>query len=280
MCCRATEVAFGDHSEKTAWYASATGSRSNYGLATPVAAIYHDARNSESGFVSMIHNQTPKDQIRLDGQLRQDYFQVPYDPSQNDYECPNGNSGYYCSWGLRDGQTERDSFAIANWVHTISPKALVSVAPFYHWNQSNYDSRLTDYPAATIWHQNSNYAGAQADTRFDVGWNSFSGGMYSFYQRENDLFGVTDNTATPPTIYFSRPANDNAGLVEFYVADHLRLGQYVTLLGGERFSIYRSELDEKMRSRRCLQNSTRSTSSESRFRTWDGCWMWTPSRTA
>jgi hypothetical protein len=32
--------------------------------------------------------------------------------------------------------------------------------------------------------------------------------------------------------------------VEFYVGDHLRLGQYVTLLGGERFSIYRAELDE------------------------------------
>ncbi len=56
------QFSFGDHSEKTAWYASATGSRSNYGLATPVAAIYHDATNSESGFVSLIHNQTPKDQ--------------------------------------------------------------------------------------------------------------------------------------------------------------------------------------------------------------------------
>ena len=85
------QVALGDHSEKTAWYASATGSRSNYGLATPVTAIYHDATNSESGFVSLIRNQTAKDQLRVDGQYRQDYFQVPYDPSQNDYECPGGS---------------------------------------------------------------------------------------------------------------------------------------------------------------------------------------------
>ena len=131
----------GDHSEKTAWYASATGSRSNYGLATPVTAIDHDATNSESGFVSLIRNQTPKDQLRVDGQYRQDYFQVPYDPSQT---IMNATSGYYCSTGLRDGQTERDSFVIANWVHTISPKALVSVAPFYHFNQSDYDSPATD----------------------------------------------------------------------------------------------------------------------------------------
>ena len=86
--------------------------------------------------------------------------------------------------GLRDGQTERDSFVIANWVHTISPKALVSVAPFYHFNQSDYDSRPDDMPAATTWDQNSNYAGAQADGHIDAGWNSFSGGLYSFVQAE------------------------------------------------------------------------------------------------
>jgi len=231
------QVAIGDHSEKSAWYASVTGSRSSYGLATQVAAIYHDATNSESGFVSVIHNQTPKDQVRVDGQYRQDYFQVPYDPDSNDYEC---NSDYYCSTGLRDGQTERDSFVIANWVHTISPKALVSVAPFYHFNQSNYDSLRIDQPVATTWHQKSNYGGAQADARADAGWNTFSGGMYTFIQGENDLFGVQVNDGSGP----SQPnttAHATAELLEFYIDDHLQLGRYVTLLGGERFTYYRSD---------------------------------------
>ena len=238
------QLSLGDHSDKTAWYASATGSRSNYGLATPVTAIDHDATNSESGFVSILRNESAKDQLRVDGQLRKDYFQVPYDPSQTDYECA---STYYCSYGLRDGQTERDSFVIANWVHTISPKALISTAPFYHWNQSNYDSNPADLPVATTWNQNSNYAGAQTDMRFDAGpsafLNSFSGGLYAFYQRENDLFGVKVNdgsAASEP----NTPASADAGLLEFYVGDHLRLGQYVTLLGGERFSIYRAWLNE------------------------------------
>jgi Carboxypeptidase regulatory-like domain/TonB dependent receptor/TonB-dependent Receptor Plug Domain len=241
-----TQLALGDHSEKTAWYASVTGSRSNYGLATPVPQIYHDSTNSESGFVSVIRNQTANDQLRLDAQLRQDYFQIPYDPNPNDYECA---SGYYCSTGLRDGQTERDSFVIASWMHTFSPRAMFSAAPFYHWNQSDYDSKTSDDPVATTWHQNSNYAGAQADARLDAGhnsvWNSFSAGFYSFYQKENDLFGVAANgqclTGQSPC---NTPANANAGLVEFYVGDHLRLGQYVTLLGGERFSIYRAWLNE------------------------------------
>jgi hypothetical protein len=235
------QVALGDHSEKSAWYASATGSRSSYGLATPVPAIYHDATNSESGFVSLIRNQTPKDQLRVDGQYRQDAFQVPYDPNPNDYEC---SSDYYCSTGLRDTQSERDSFVVANWVHTLSPNALVSVAPFYHFNQSDYNSRPDDLPAATTWDQDSNYAGAQADGRFDAGWNSFSGGLYSFVQAERDRFGVIDNTTAPPTVYPNEPAKANAGLVEFSLGDHLRIGKYVTLLGGERFSIYRADLDE------------------------------------
>ena len=34
-----TQLSLGDHTDKTAWYASLTGSRSNYGLATPVAVL-------------------------------------------------------------------------------------------------------------------------------------------------------------------------------------------------------------------------------------------------
>jgi TonB dependent receptor/Carboxypeptidase regulatory-like domain/TonB-dependent Receptor Plug Domain len=234
------QVSLGDHNKKNAWYTSLTGSRSNYGLATPVPQILHDATNSGSGFVSLIRNQSAKDQLRLDGQFRQDFFQVPYDPDPNDFECV---SSYYCSWGLRDGQTERDSFVIANWVHTLSPKALFSFAPFYHFNQSDYDSATDDLPVATTWHQNSNYVGGQADAHAELGPNSFSAGVYTFYQAEHDLFGVLINNGSAP----SQPntqSNAGAALFEFYLADHLRIGRYVTLLGGERFSVYSAGLNE------------------------------------
>jgi hypothetical protein len=234
------QLSLGDHSAATAWYASLTGSRSNYGLATPVAGIYHDATNSQSGFVSLIRNQTPNDQLRLNAQYRQDYFQVPYDPNPNDWEQA---SQYYESYGLRDGQTERDSFVIANWIHTLSPRALFSFAPFYHLNQADYDSPANDNPVATTWHQTSNYVGGQADAHVDVGPNNFAAGLYSFYQAENDLFGVLVNDGSAK----SQPntaANASAALVEFYVSDHLRLGRYITLLGGERFSIYHGGFDE------------------------------------
>jgi hypothetical protein len=235
------QVSLGDHSTATAWYASITGSRSNYGLATPVTSIYHDSTNSQSVFLTVLRNQTPKDQLRLNAQYRQDYFDIPYDPSQTDWQYL---SGYYNSFGLRDAQTERDSFVIANWVHTISPKALFTVAPFYHFNQANYDSLPTDLPVATTWHQTSNYGGAQADTHADVGPNNFSAGLYSFYQAENDLFGVRVNDGNAQS-QPSAPASTSAGLVELYLSDHLRLGRYITLLGGERLTIYRAWLNER-----------------------------------
>jgi hypothetical protein len=234
------QVSLGDHSAATAWYASLTGSLSNYGLATPVAAIYHDATNSESGFVSLIRNQTPKDQLRFNAQYRQDHFQIPYDPNPDDWEQV---SQYYESFGLRDGQTERDSFVIGNWVHTLSPKALFSVAPFYHLNQADYDSPASDNPVATTWHQSSNYVGGQADLHADAGRNNFSGGFYTFYQSEGDLFGVLVNDGSAS----SQPntsANAGAALIEGYLSDHLRLGQYITLLGGMRFSSFHAGLLE------------------------------------
>jgi hypothetical protein len=234
------QLSFGDHSSKTAWYASATGSRSDYGLAPPVAEIYHDSTNSQSAFASVIRNQTPKDQLRFTGQFRDDYFDIPYDPSTTDWQY---ESGYYNSTGLRDAQLERDGFAIANWVHTISSKAMFEVAPFYHYNESNYDSLLSDTPVATTWHQRSNYVGAQANARLQVGPNTFSGGLYSFYNKEHDLYGLIVNDGSGNNVP-ATAADANAGLVEFYLSDHLRVNQWITLLGGMRFSIYRGGFAE------------------------------------
>jgi hypothetical protein len=236
----ASQFSLGDHGASTAWYASLNGSRSNYGLSTPVAAVDHDATNSESGFLSLLHNQSARDQIRLNAQYREDFYQIPYDPNSTDWEQA---SQYYESWGLRDGQTERDGFVMANWVHTPSSRALVSLAPFVHFNQSNYDAMASDLPVATTWHQRSNYLGAQGDARYDLGRNHFSAGLYSFWQNEEDLYGVQVNDGSAD----SEPnasSSANAGLVEFYLSDHLRIGRYLTLLGGERFTIYRAGLNE------------------------------------
>lgn len=236
------QLSLGDHTARTAWYASGTGSRSNYGLETPVPQILHDATNSESGFVSVIRNQTQRDQLRLDGQYRQDHFQIPYDPDPNDWEQ---SADYYNSFGLRDAQTERDGFAILNWVRTISPRALVQVAPFVHLNQSLYDAPPTDYPVATTWHQTTNYVGVQVDAQANAGTHRFTGGLYSFLQTENDLFGLVVNDASyTQNSVPNTTSSEKAGLLEFHFGDHWQVNRYIALLGGMRISNFHGGLTE------------------------------------
>ena len=236
------QLSLGDHTSKTAWYVSGTGSRSNYGLETPIPAIRHDSTNSESLFASLLRNQTARDQLRLDAQFRNDFFQIPYDPDPTDWEQ---SSDYYNSYGLRDTQRERDSFVIFNWVRTLSPKSTFELAPFYHLNEAKYDSPAIDFPVATTWHQTSNYAGAQADLHATAGPNNFAGGLYSFYQHENDVFGLLINDHSfPDASVPNTTATQNAGIAEFHFSDQLKIGRYLSLYGGMRISSYHAGLTE------------------------------------
>ena len=138
------QLSLGDHSAATAWYASAhrlalelrpghAGRRRS--ITTPPTRRAALSRSSAT--------RRPKISCASTRNTARTTFRFPTIPTPTTRRC---TSGYYCSYGLRDGQTERDSFVIANWVHTLSPKALFSVAPFYHFNQSNYDSPATDQP--------------------------------------------------------------------------------------------------------------------------------------
>ncbi len=233
-----TALSAGDHSQKTAWYASVAAARSNYGLETPIAAVVHDATNSQSGFGSFLVNPNASNQVRFNGQLRQDFFQVPYDPNQDSWL-----NQLYDSSALRDGQTERDGFLIADWVHTLTPSAMFEVAPFYHWNVANYDSKATDAPTATTWDRTSNYAGLQANLRGEVKRNNLAASFYSFYQHDSSLFGVVFNDGSGTT-----PIREtdivSGGIVEGSLSDSFRVNDWLTLLAGVRFSSFHGSITE------------------------------------
>ena len=150
------QVNFGGHTEKFAYYASVNGNRSNLGLETPVSQVYHDAENGYGGFTSLLYNLDPKNQFRFDGQVRQDYYQIPYDPDPNDFE-----NQQFDTHALRDGQKETDGYAIFSWIHTFSQNAVLTVSPFYHYNNASYNSPSTDEPLATTDHHTSTYGGGQ-----------------------------------------------------------------------------------------------------------------------
>ncbi len=232
------QVNFGDHTERFAYYTSLTGNRSDYGLSTPVPEVLHDAANGYGGFASLIYNRTPKDQFRLVTQLRQDYFQIPYDPDPNSAE-----NQQYDSSGLRDGQHETDAIVSTSWVHTFNSSTLLQMSPFYHYNQADYEPGANDVPIATTTNRSSNYVGLQSSITGQVARNTVQVGLYGFWQHDTNVFGATfnDGSGTAPFLIGDKAIG---GVVEEYISDSYKVRPWLTVIGGLRASQFTSDISE------------------------------------
>lgn len=226
------DLSFGGHTDRFAYYASANANRSDLGLETPVAHVYHDAENGFGGFGSLIFNADPKDQFRMVSSLRRDYYQIPYDPSDP------------ASAGLRDAEAEVDGYTIFSWVRTISANALLTLSPFYHYNSANYRSSPNDTPVATTDRRASNYGGMQATFSATLPRNNIQFGFYGFGQHDNQLFRATFNppnqcTATASNPNGLCPAIDQTepaagGLVAGFAEDKVSVTSWLTFMAGIR----------------------------------------------
>jgi outer membrane receptor protein involved in Fe transport len=250
----------GGHTERFAYYASVNVNRSNLGIETPTPQVVHDAENGYGGFGSLIFNVDPSNQLRFVTSLRKDYYQIPYDP--NPYDIENGLSngqltGQYPSLYLRDGDHESDAIVNFSWVHTFSPKLLLTVSPFYHYNSANYDSSPNDIPVATTQHRSSNYAGGQVSFSANVARNSLQAGVYSFYQQNNELFGAIFNppmqdaciTPTNPTGLCQNvdppdQEHPTGNLGAFFVDDKFQVAPWLTLTAGMRPTRFSGEVTQ------------------------------------
>ena len=241
------EFNIGSHSERFAYYASVNANRSNLGIETPVPQVVHDAENGYGGFGSLILNPDASNQLRFVTSLRRDYYQVPYDPFPNDIEnapiAANDFQAQYPSIGLRDADRESDALANFSWVHTFNSQVLLTVSPFYHYNRANYDSSPADFPTATTQHRGSTYGGGQVNLSANVARNNLQAGLYSFYQKDTETFGVSfnDGSGNPP---FSAVEHLAGSLVAGFLDDKFQLTSWLTLTAGIRpthFSGGRSE---------------------------------------
>ena len=227
-------LSFGSHTERFAYYASVNANRSNLGIQTPVPQIVHDAENGYGGFGSLIFNLDPANQLRFITSLRKDYYQIPYDPNPNDIEnapiAANGFAAQYPSLNLRDGDHESDAILNFSWVHTFNSKLLLTVSPFFHRNAADYDSALTD-PVATTEHRSSTYGGGQVSFGANVSKNNLQVGVYSFYQQDNELFGVLNNSSGTP---FTDAEHPTGSLEAFFVDDKFKPTPWLTLTAGMR----------------------------------------------
>ena len=230
------QLNFGGHTQRFAYYASLNANRSNYGLQTPVGQVVHDAENGFGGFASFIFNPNSANQFRLVTSLRRDYYQIPIDPDPNS----SGNQAFQ-SFGLRDSETEPDGYVTFSWVRTFSPNLLLTVSPFYHYNQASYNASPNDVPVITTVNQTSNYGGLQAALDATVWKNNFQVGVYGFAQHQSNFFNnvFTDCGAScenfPPS-----SASTTGGLAEVFFSDRLKVTSWLTLILGLRQSHFNS----------------------------------------
>jgi outer membrane receptor protein involved in Fe transport len=230
-----SQLSFGDHTERFAWYASLSGSRSDIGLMPPEPQEFHDNNNNVGLFTSLIFNATPGDQLRFVGSARTDYFQIPNTLDQQEI-------------GTRDVERERDVFGNFSWVHTVNPGVLFTVAPFFHWNRAAYDGylpsagfTLDDAPITTS-HNDSHYEGGLASLSFTRGRHNAKLGLYGFAQQDDSFFRLVNTDGTPsPSPQSSQP---HGSLFSLFAEDQFRLTDWLTFNGGFRYTHFSGDVVE------------------------------------
>ncbi|HXW56673.1 MAG TPA: TonB-dependent receptor [Candidatus Cybelea sp.] len=237
------QVSCGSHTERFAYYLSLNGNRSNYGLQTPIAQVFHDAENGYGGFASFIYNHDPKNQFRLVASLRQDYYQIPIDPDPTS----TGNqileiSGESPSYGLRDSEREPDGYVAFSWIHTFNPSLLLTVSPFYNYNAADYHGSANDYPVISTVNQVANYGGMQASLNASFWKNDLEAGIYSFAQHQYNYFNneFTDGSQNFP----ASSIGVSGGLVAEFISDKFNVTPWLTLIGGLRQTEFRATISE------------------------------------
>ncbi|HXE30197.1 MAG TPA: TonB-dependent receptor, partial [Terriglobales bacterium] len=232
------QINFGSHTDKFAYYASFNGNRSQLGLETPSPAVLHDAENGLGAFQSLIYNADAKDQFRLAASERRDFYQIPNTADQN----AAGPTFQH------DAQRESDAFANLSWVRTLSPDALLTISPFYHYNRAAYEGGPGDFPLSTTDDRGSHYAGAQAVLDLTGGGHIAQFGAYGFGQRDHQLFGLRFNDGSAPDL--QQAENPSGQLEEVFAEDKYQPWSWLTLLGGVRQSHFQAGIRENATSPR------------------------------
>lgn len=224
------QINFGSHSQRFAYYASVNGNRSNLGLETPVAQIYHDEEDGYGGFGSLIFNANPANQLRLVTSLRRDFYEIPNTQEQQFVD------------DIRDSEHEADAFVNFSWVHTFNSQLLMTVSPFYHYNNADYQGGPNDFPVSTTDGVTSNYAGAQTTISANTGRNNLTAGFYGFGEFANQLFGLAFNDHSQPNVRDRETLS--GGVASLFVEDKVKPTSWLTLMAGMRPTHFSGNITE------------------------------------
>ena len=222
------QLSLGGHSTNMAYYVSLTGSRTDLGLEPPTTYVLHNQGSALGGFTSLSYNAGPNDQLRLNASLRNDRYQIP-------------NTYTEQAAGYRDIDSERDSFVNFSWVHTVNANTLLTVSPFYHYNNSQYTGGPAD-PLITTADRVSNYGGGQVTLGVVEGAHNFNAGLYGFHQSDDSLFRLEQTGVNPLTASEHIQPSGDVGTV--FLDEQYKPWQWVTLNAGLRMTHYSGQVNE------------------------------------
>jgi outer membrane receptor protein involved in Fe transport len=233
------QLSFGDHNDRSAYFFSINGNRTDHGLAPPTSAVIHDLGSGGGVFTSLIFNRTPNDQLRFVGAARTDYFQVPNSPGDE-------------LLGIRDRDREQDIFGSFSWLHTFGPGMVLTVSPSYHFNRAALEG-LGDPQDRVVTTDNraSSYIGGQVSLGVVKGRHNFKAGVYGFAQHDNTLVALvgTNDNGDPVNFGPSRQIV-NGNLEAFFVEDQFKAASWLVLNGGVRFTHFSGLVTENVPSPR------------------------------
>ena len=221
------QLSCGSHSERFAYFASLTGNRSDLGLETPSPEVLHDMGAGLGGFVSLIFNRTPNDQLRLVGSVRGDHYQIPNSPGQQ-------------ANGIRDVEDERDGFVNASWVHSGPRGLLFTLAPFVHLNQAHYLGGPDDTPVSPEDDHRSDYVGGVTTVSIARGRHNAHFGLQAFAQHEQMFFALRSPGSPALT------DNDAVwgSMTSVFAEDQYKPAAWLTLNGGLRLTHFSGGISE------------------------------------
>jgi outer membrane receptor protein involved in Fe transport len=234
------QLSFGDHSDRSAYYFSFNGNRSDHGLATPDSANLHNLGAGGGVFTSLIFNTTANDQLRFVGSARTDRYQVPTDQNGQDL-------------GIRDREREQDAFGSFSWVHTAGPGIVFTLSPSYHFNRAAFEG-LGDTADRVVTTDNraTFYVGGQASLGIVRGRHNAKIGVYGFGQHDNTLVGLTGTSIDPADpaaipVAVSVPLTRqkvNGDLEALFIEDQFKAFSWLTINAGVRFTRFAGLITE------------------------------------
>ncbi len=229
------QLSVADHNDRSAYFVSIDGNRTDYGLSPPTSAVVHDLGSGGGIFTSLIFNTTPNDQLRFIGSARADFYQVPNDPAAQALD-------------IRDREHEQDIFGSFSWVHSLSPGVVLLLAPSYHFNRAAFDG-LGDPQDRLVTTDNraSSYLGGQVSLSIVKGRNNAKVGVYGFAQQDDTLFGLlgTNDLGNPVNFPPTRQ-NVSGDLEAMFVEEQFKAAQWLTLNGGLRLTRFNGLVTENV----------------------------------